>query len=501
MAVCPTVDLSIRGDLPLSRVRNADEFLLRFRGIRNKYEMLFAPRIAQIRGKYAGAPEQNLLDQELEIHAREYFVNAFLAALNWRLDARPEDGLPNLIPESPIRSDERSTVRFLDYLGLEKQTGNPLLIVETKRPSAPFLRLMKSVETTYSEVVSRGLAGDQLNGEWNTWLRDLGDYVRSSYNRAQKIPRRVIITNTKWLIIFLDPSDAFQEDGTCDPSRILVFKDDTEIERNFREIFLQLEYQQVLGETPALTLGELSFHLSAEAVDRMMHGLRLRYIEQPGIYHYSPVIKVAPVGFIRSRYGGWLRVEIPPKEYELPHECDRLQDHLDQVRRAAEDLIDEVNRRLSTSIGTYPLSKHYEDEDAFEALRGVVENGEDEYLVVTGETTHYVLQHPSDSSCRFHDWTVCSGAGIAANPGPVVARSTSPRSFFLSAEPHHCAHRDVTSAKATQITSVNRLRCGPRSRKESQAFCEIWSFEQHLCCRACVFGEVCTKATAFQLPC
>jgi hypothetical protein len=32
-------------------------------------------------------------------------------------------------------------------------------------------------------------------------------------------------------------------------------------------------------------------------------------------------------------------------------------------------------------------------------------------------------------------------------------------------------------------------------------FCEIFSFEEYLCCRVCAFEEVCTKAPAFRLPC
>jgi hypothetical protein len=232
-----------------------------------------------------------------------------------------------------------------------------------------------------------------------------------------------------------------------------------------------------------------------------MHGLRLRYIEQHDIYRYSPVIKVAPVIFIRLQYGTWLRVETPPREYELPHNSDRLSQHLDELERAARDLLDGINRRLGTSLQPFPLSRHYEDEDGFEMIHGVVECDENEYLVVTGETTHYLLSQPSVPDCPYHDWTACSRAGVASNPGPIVARSTSPRSFFVSEEPHHCAHCDVSSAKAALIAIANRPRCGPRSGQDGQAFCEIWRFEQHLCCRTCVFEEVCSKATVFQLPC
>jgi hypothetical protein len=108
---------------------------------------------------------------------------------------------------------------------------------------------------------------------------------------------------------------------------------------------------------------------------------------------------------------------------------------------------------------------------------------------------------PSVPNCPFHDWAACEGAGVASMSAPVVIRSISPRSFFFSREVHHCAHRDVNSAKASAITSANRDRCGPRSGEAGQAFCEIWRFEQHLCCRTCVFEEVCTKADVFRLPC
>lgn len=484
----------------MTRVRNANEFLLRLRRISEDYERLFAPCIAQIREKYAGKPEEDLLDYSLEVHAREYIVNSLLAALNWRLDARPEEGLPNLVPEVPVRSSERGTLRSLDYLGLERKTDNPLLIVETKRPSAELPQAWRPA-ATYSEIVMMGLAGEHLKGEWSRWLDDLRDYVRSVYDRIQKAPRRVVLTNGDWLILFLDPSDAFLENGSRDPNRILVFRAPTDIEKRFSELFRHLEHQHVLGETPALTPGELLFHLGPEAVDRAMHGLRLRYIEQQGIYTPAPVIKVAPVVFLRSRYGAWFRVEAPPKDYELPHKEDDLARHLAEVHEAAMDLLCQVNQRLGTSLQPFPLHKHYEDEDGFAAIPGVVKCGGDEFLVITGDKTHYLLPEPSVPDCPYHDWGKCNSAGVPSNPGPILARSISPRSFFISGELHHCAHRDVNSAKASPIAAANQSRCGLRSGQEGEAFCEIWPFEQHLCCRTCVFEKVCTKATVFRLPC
>lgn len=252
---------------------------------------------------------------------------------------------------------------------------------------------------------------------------------------------------------------------------------------------------------PGLTPGELPFHVARDAIDRIMHGLRLRYIEQPGIYQPSPVIKVAPVIFLRSRYGTWLRVETPPGDYEVPHELGRLLQHLAKVQKAATDLLCQTNNALGTHLQPAPLAKHYENEESFDLVRGIVECGEDEFLVVTGDKTHYLLPEPSVPQCPHHDWGQSNTAGVACHSGPIMGRSIEPRAFFISSEVHHCAHRDVAAAKASQITAENRMRCGARSGQDGQAFCEIWRFESHLCCRTCAFEEVCTKAEVFRLPC
>jgi hypothetical protein len=121
--------------------------------------------------------------------------------------------------------------------------------------------------------------------------------------------------------------------------------------------------------------------------------------------------------------------------------------------------------------------------------------------VVTGDKTHYLSPEPSVSQCPHHSWGKSHAMGVACNPSPILNRSITPRSFFFSDEVHYCAHRDVTAAKSSQLATANRIRCGARSGENSQAFCEIWRFETHLCCRTCAFEEVCTKAEVFHLPC
>ena len=493
----------------MSRVRNADEFQQRFRKLRDDYERRFGPRVANVRQEYAGNSAGQVppvtVDECLEFHIRAYVVNGMLAALNWRLDTSLEDGLPNLIPEAPVRSLERGTTRFLDYLGLERDTGRPLLVVETKRPKALFPQLAvlpdSSLALTLPEIVSRGLSGESLMGEWSKWITDLRDYVRSVYTQVNKCPKRVVLTNGKWLILFLDPSDAFFDGGTKDPNLILVFEDWSDIKMRYAELFRYLEHSAVLGEIGALLPSELPFYIGAEMVDRLIHGLHLRYIEQPGIYQPSPVIKVAPVIFLHLQYDTWLRVESPPNEYQVPHETNKLSQHLDEVRNAAEQLLQQVNSSLGASFLPSPLAAHYCIEDDFEQMPGVKEVVENDFLVVTGDKKHYLMSQPSISNCPYHDWARCQTAGVPSNPGPITVRSIEPRSFFVSTEVHHCTHRDVVISKASPITTENLARCGLRSGQEGQAFCEIWRFESYLCCRACVFGEICTIAPVFRLPC
>jgi hypothetical protein len=262
-----------------------------------------------------------------------------------------------------------------------------------------------------------------------------------------------------------------------------------------------------LGKAPPLTVGELPFYVTPYVVKGAMHGLRLLYIEEPGFYELSPVIKVLPVLFLHSRYGAWLRVEASD-EQKLPHVYDELASHLDAVRASAEHLLQEVSGSLGMALAVSPVADHYYAHESFADLCGVIEvdarssNRSSEYLIVTGANTHYFLPEPSVPECPYHDWAESRKEGVESNPGPVMIRRVhDPRSFFKSGEPHHCAHREVGNTKASPITFDNRDRCGPRSGEVGQAFCEIARFEEHLCCRVCAFEEICTKAQVFHLPC
>jgi hypothetical protein len=501
----------------VTRTRNATDFKTAFLGAKLKYEYVFRERIAKLRAALEGATvplTKADIDDSLEYHARCYIINALLEALNWRLNSKAEEGMPNLVPEAAIRSDASGTRRFLDYLGFEQNTLKPLLVVEAKRLKAPlpFLATLPAPGASSSSaipvdpvggssaIVSRGLVGDKLTGEWNRWLAELKDYIRSIHTKTKQVPKRVIMTTGEWLILFLEPT-AFLSDDACPPEDILVYRDAKAIANNSSELYLALEHQHVLDEVPFLAPIEVPFHVTAPSVRIAMHALRLRYQQTPAIKQPAPIIHVAPVIILRTELGTTIRVENPDDQFELPHAAGQLGTHLAEVAGAAEDLLREISERLETTLVATPLENHFADPESFDSHKAVSQSSENEYFLVIGQHTHYLLAEPSVPDCPYHEWGKSNAAGVGAPPGPLMVSNVRERSFFPSGETHHCAHGNVLLAKASEITAENRARCGQRSGVDGEAFCEIWSFEQRLCCRTCAFERVCTKARVFQLPC
>lgn len=501
----------------MNHVRTVDDLVLRLRQIGENYRNAFGLLVAKVRAELVGKDGEILKAAEatLEFHSRQYVVNCLLAALNWRMNLSANEGLPNLLPEVAIRSSETDRILFLDYFGREVTTSEPLLIVETKRPSSGLPRIADPAEVVpgkyatqeevrryLARIVSRGLNGEQLREEWSDWLSKVREYVRSVNEKASKPPRRVAITNGDWLIIFLDPEDAFlRANAIPDPDGIVVFENYRAlVEDEAGALFRHLEYWAVSNRPRSVRAGEVVFYLTGEQVDRAMHGIRLRYGSEPRNYRDPPAIWVAPVLFLRSSSGTWLVIDEPPAEYRLPEKYSDLKRHLTAVQAAAKRLLAQVAIALDSCPRLSSLSEHYDDKQSFAALHGVTEEAPDRYIVATGQETHYLLPRPSVSKCPYHDWFRSIKENVASS-SHLVERSTSPRSFFVSGELHHCSHREVEDAKWSRITYANSSRCGSRSGSDNEAFCEIWRYETHLCCRTCVFEEVCTRAEIFHLPC
>lgn len=399
-------------------------------------------------------------------------------------------------------------MRRLDYFGFERDTDRPLLIIEAKRPKIhlPELKDPGEARPKVASVVAAGLKGEPLHGDWNRVLETVRDYVVSTSSGGQQVVRRVVISNGKWLILFLDPLDAFL--GEADPNKILVWESPADLKRRANELFHHLEYYAVAGKLPPLAPSEVGFYVEGSEVRWSLHGCRVLYYEEPSFYESKPVITILPILFLFSTGGSCLLKErrSNQSEFKVPHDYGRLPGHLQEVAQAAQALTCEVERHLATTLHFLPLDDHYDEMVALlpgvERVRCARGEGASEYVVVTGDKTHFLLEKPTIDNCPHHNWNQSNAAGAPADRRPVVTRSVrQPRSFFVSWEEHYCGHPAVADTKRGPITESNRGRCGPRSHPNGGPFCEIFDFEERLCCRACVFECVCRRAQVFQLPC
>jgi hypothetical protein len=499
----------------VSRVRNAIDFQKKYFEALGNYLNVHRPRVDAARTNYKKnlKNDSSFADSLLEAQLRQLLIDPVLKALNWRLDVENDNESPNLIPEAQIQSSEVNTTKFLDYLGLNRK-GKPLLIVETKRPSSLLPKRVKISGTdnvylpsreSISTIICAGLKGKKLTGDWNEWLETLRVYVHEAFDTSKCIPRRVVLTNGNWLIIFKDPSDSFFVTGTCHPDNILVYENNNDIGQNYQEIFRWLEYQRVLNEAPSLTIEEIAFYISPGEITQISHGLKLKYFEYVSFFENSPRIIIRPILFLRTYFNSFLLIE-SQAECELPAEIEQLNNHLEAVKQEAVKLLDNTNKNLNANLTPISIEDYFEDEESFEIFRGVTVTEirthpqHDEYLIITGQHTHYLQLEPTVSNCSHHDWATSKQTGSI----PLVqiqTRSVTNRSYFKTGEKQHCVHAGVERAKSCQITDENKKRCGSRSGSTFDPFCEIWRFETRLCCRTCVYENVCTKAEVFNLPC
>ena len=93
-----------------------------------------------------------------------------------------------------------------------------------------------------------------------------------------------------------------------------------------KEVFQWLAHQRVLGDVPALTVGDVPLHVQLAMVKHTLYGLRLLSIEQPRFSKVSPMITGMPVSFLGSRFGACLRVE-SQREEDVTHSADTLCEH------------------------------------------------------------------------------------------------------------------------------------------------------------------------------
>ena len=155
----------------MRRFRNHTDFREEIANVRRSFVSKNSQVLERLQHSLAGPePEpgtsRRMAEELLEAHARTYLIDGFLYALNWNISFSNEP--LSIAPELPVKMTQESETKFLDYLGFDKQTAAPLLIVEAKRPSATLPRGPATAQYDQNgrlrKIVADGLSGGKISG-------------------------------------------------------------------------------------------------------------------------------------------------------------------------------------------------------------------------------------------------------------------------------------------------------------------------------------------------
>jgi hypothetical protein len=468
----------------------------------------------------------------LECHTRDFCLDHLLASLNWQLSPSldPQEYITaNLVIEQSPDADGRVRIRDelsersrrMDYLGHDRATDEPLVVVEAKRPSVSLPGTTPSLASPDAHdagrVIAKALeklkAGEEipkrlLNGDWREAIVQVRNYCRTIKEARNTWPRKAVLSNGDWLINFANPENAFGSDTGAEiqPHLILVFESRSRMLQHHTLLWGQLEYSTLGTVDRRILVGQVGFVADPTMLETCSHGVRVSYTVKSGNFRRAPLLSVSPVLFVRGRGGGFVQVA-SSFDLEIPIDRDAsITEHIRAVREAGQSLKRQLEDRVlgGRTLDLVTVQSHCADPGALR-LRPVVQvlshpDGEG-FLLLTGEASHFILEADEFANCPHHRFASSRADGVAQQTGPLLESVLDPKSYLIDGSPHHCTHREVFAIKREQVTEANRERCGHRGMVVGGAFCGVWRFEQFLCCRSCVFHPVCVQAQAFSLPC
>jgi hypothetical protein len=151
--------------------------------------------------------------------------------------------------------------------------------------------------------------------------------------------------------------------------------------------------------------------------------------------------------------------------------------HLKNVSDAARNFLSQVNNKLNMPLSLISLEECYSIDEMFDIFPPVYECKSNNFVIVTGTQSHYLID--KNINCSYYEHN-----NVVYRPNV----DDSHRSFCNCTGYYHCKHPEVRQIKS-------------RPQKNQRPLCKIWLFEQELCCRVCVFEKICRRTPTFLLPC
>lgn len=426
---------------------------------------------------FAGADAADMLEH----NTRRVALDPLLEALGWSFRDRTE--------EARVVGD---TTLFIDYLGIDRETRVAELIFEAKAWNASWIAGQGSyANRPPTEVVAAAIS--YLNGdapkicpvtkEWIEWIEQVRNYVVGVHANSGAIVQRAVISCARWIIILKDPGKAFIDKTIAAEDVIALHKQQMVDRSDDIYTLLSTEALKVAPRGP-IHADEIALHLPDPTdIRRLFRAVHVnrnrttdRYQPQPSIYANAWLI-------VQRRDGALLTIRSRAAPETIPTNPRFFAEHLSEMQQRSDAMLADMCAAYGTPvpdpspIGAFP---NFVTTTSSSPVRRDATGSN--YLVATGTAAHFL--HPAPNvACDFHNHEACRMIGQQDEEQAVNARSFERRSFFMTGELHHCAHRYIQIAK-------------------QRVPCPIDVFEAKLCCRACTLQDWCWSAEKLKLaPC
>jgi hypothetical protein len=469
-----------RGEVETFR-RRARDLLDRYEHALEEIEKDEARRLDVPLEKMAGRGRE----VTLEAQTRLYVLDPLLQELGWEVQAAAAIVVEDNV--EPARDEADAHRRRLDYHGRDNDQARSLLAIEVKRPRVRLpatggRSLADWIADALGTVNAGGAGVEKLPAEWRRILASLVDYVKRIVAAYGDAPTRFVLTNGEWFLVFRDlKATVLARDPEA--GKIVLFSDLADVIARADEFCSLLAYQDLSGHIPPQHPGALPEFVPEGAVATCARFVDVSYTRHG---ERQPLISASVGVWIRTPKGAWILFQ---KNYDkqflvLSDDRDELATRRQQLNTRAEDLLADLRNHRELRFASReefegapePGIPAPGDEPSV-LMR---ELGTDRYRIVTTEQLLFFTDEGAYDACPYHNWGACRADGNAVGESAITAQSSDPRCFFPSGSPYHCAHAAIQARR-------NHV-------------CLLLGFEEHLCCRRCVFLSRCWPETA-AMPC
>lgn len=447
---------------------------------------------------YAGASEDAFHEHDTRI----FFFDQLLRLLGWDRSAGG-----NVVEEARIKAE---STRFIDYLGVKANPNIPIFILEAKAWEKPLISGKgkwagaKTIDLVIAALQHLHGGGTKeaspVTGEWHDYLAQLRGYVRTSKENYGHDVLRAVLSSGKWLLIFKAPVAAFCG-GALDDKQFLLLESKDYVAQAHEIYNLLAREMLVLTPPERIRSTQLPSYVNKDRLKAVYHALLIKYEESGSpLFALSPRILLYPALLVERTDQMLFPVIDTEDPFHLPSlrfgdGREALTAHFAEVVACAQELLKSCSEALRCEIVASPLKEFhgFEDGSRVDESRITLATGQkilirpmrmisDHWLAGVGTNAHYLLEMPH-LDCHFHQWEACRAASCEFGTSAINIPATStPRSFFIDAAPHHCANRDIIERRHNR--------------------CHLAPFDYRICCKACVYHDLCwSEDERGSLPC